>query len=247
MKNPLERRGLYIVKDAPVVNFSTLEKSIADGDKTVTLNVLKDAKKNEKISDGEYDELHEKYTERLEFENNRLENELHIDSLTGFSNNVEASLDNLIGELNPEGPELRESTSTIDALALVYMDLDKFKVVNDTYGHPVGDQVLMAFAEKMKSVVKRTDILFRSNRRGDEFAIIFPIKNNRTDEVLEKLFQRLYKKLNDVMVSPGKGIKPIKIRASMGYTILRKGEKATAQELIERADSKMYDDKNRTK
>ena len=57
-----------------------------------------------------------------------------------------------------------------DGLTLILMDLDHFKRINDTYGHPVGDRVLQAFAEVLSRCIRRTDIAFRLG--GDEFALL---------------------------------------------------------------------------
>ncbi|MGL4204996.1 MAG: GGDEF domain-containing protein, partial [Aeromonadaceae bacterium] len=57
-----------------------------------------------------------------------------------------------------------------DGLTLLLMDLDHFKQVNDTYGHPVGDKVLKAFADVLSRCIRRTDIAFRLG--GDEFALL---------------------------------------------------------------------------
>ncbi|MFG6430544.1 PAS domain S-box protein [Roseateles sp. LYH14W] len=59
-----------------------------------------------------------------------------------------------------------------EGLALLYVDLDRFKPVNDTYGHPMGDALLKAFAERLKSLVRPTDVVARLG--GDEFAIVLP-------------------------------------------------------------------------
>ncbi len=68
-------------------------------------------------------------------------------------------------------------------LALLMLDLDKFKPVNDTYGHPVGDAVLIEVANQMRGICRETDVIARLG--GDEFAIIMPDLDNK-----EKLFHR---------------------------------------------------------
>ena len=57
-----------------------------------------------------------------------------------------------------------------NGLTLLLLDLDHFKQINDTYGHPVGDQVLANFAEVLTRCIRRTDMAFRLG--GDEFALL---------------------------------------------------------------------------
>lgn len=61
-------------------------------------------------------------------------------------------------------------TAECTSVAVLYVDLDRFKAVNDTFGHPVGDQLLCAAAQRMCSCVRQTDLVARLG--GDEFAII---------------------------------------------------------------------------
>ena len=63
-----------------------------------------------------------------------------------------------------------------------YLDLDHFKAVNDTFGHPVGDKLLEAVAARIKSVVRRSDTIARLG--GDEFAIIQRVSNIPRDAIL---------------------------------------------------------------
>lgn len=83
--------------------------------------------------------------------------------------------DPLTGLLNRQGLEtyLEQGHDTHeDGLALLYIDLDRFKPVNDTYGHPMGDALLQAFAERLRKLVRPTDVVARLG--GDEFAIVLP-------------------------------------------------------------------------
>jgi diguanylate cyclase (GGDEF)-like protein/PAS domain S-box-containing protein len=85
-----------------------------------------------------------------------------------------AQRDALTGLLNRAGFEsaLSEPHNAGLSLALLYIDLDHFKPVNDTYGHPVGDEVLKRFAERLSHLVRPTDLVARLG--GDEFAIAVP-------------------------------------------------------------------------
>lgn len=71
--------------------------------------------------------------------------------------------------------------------ALIYLDLDKFKPVNDTLGHNIGDLVLMAIAQRLQSAVRESDTVARIG--GDEFVVLLPVIESRLDAstVAEKI------------------------------------------------------------
>ena len=89
-----------------------------------------------------------------------------------------ASTDPLTGALNRRtflevaARELSRARRTDSPLSLVMLDLDHFKRVNDTYGHPVGDRVLQRFAEVVRSQLREEDILVRYG--GEEFCVLLP-------------------------------------------------------------------------
>ena len=90
-----------------------------------------------------------------------------VDSLTGLGNHraFQESLDRLLEQCHQTGVPL----------ALILIDLDDFKLVNDSAGHSVGDELLAEFGQILTSVLRRGDQAFRVG--GDEFALILP----RTD------------------------------------------------------------------
>lgn len=89
-----------------------------------------------------------------------------------------AEMDGLTGLLNRNGLMdslsrlLQEASGTGELVSVLMMDLDKFKSVNDTYGHISGDRVLMLFAEMMRGVLRQKDAVGRIG--GDEFAAVLP-------------------------------------------------------------------------
>jgi diguanylate cyclase (GGDEF)-like protein len=85
-----------------------------------------------------------------------------LDALTGLS--TRASLHERLGEL------LAETRRGHASIAVLYIDLDKFKMVNDTLGHPVGDALLIKVAERLRKAARAGDIVARLG--GDEFAIV---------------------------------------------------------------------------
>ncbi len=117
--------------------------------------------------------------------------------------------------------------------ALLYMDLDQFKYVNDTFGHQSGDRLLLATARRLAAALRRTDVLGRLG--GDEFGVILP------DTGLEdacKVARHLLAALR-----PGDGAEPA-VGASIGIVAFPlHGERAG--DLLARADMAMYAAKER--
>src|SRR4030095_2562045 len=77
---------------------------------------------------------------------------------------------------------IAQSPRTGKSLAVLYMDLDHFKDVNDTLGHPVGDLLLQSVAARLKAIVRETDTVARFG--GDEFALIATGLAEPTDAAL---------------------------------------------------------------
>src|SRR4029453_11082727 len=72
-------------------------------------------------------------------------------------------------------------------LAAIMMDIDHFKRINDTYGHPVGDEVIRAVAERVRFVARDTDLLGRYG--GEEFALVPPERGQAAAKLAERLRQ----------------------------------------------------------
>ncbi len=122
------------------------------------------------------------------------------------------------------------------AVVLHWIDLDRFKDVNDTLGHPVGDALLKAVAERLRSSVRKTDFLARLG--GDEFAIIQMGAGRR--EQCEQLARRVLHALSKPFHILGHSVS---LSASIG--IVRAPEHGTtADELMKRADIALYDVKS---
>ena len=116
-------------------------------------------------------------------------------------------------------------------LALMYMDLDNFKVINDTHGHQTGDAVLRLVADSMRSSVRHADVVGRLG--GDEFAVLMP----ETDAALaDAAAKRLIAGLRNVF----KGTP--NVTASIGVVSCAATD-ASTDDLLRRADQAMYDAK----
>ena len=113
------------------------------------------------MSDGGWLTTHEDITERRRAEKEIVHLARH-DPLTGLANRAEFN-----ARLEEATKRLKRNGGTI---AVMMLDLDKFKAVNDTLGHPAGDQLLVEVARRLKASVRETDVLARLG--GDEFAIV---------------------------------------------------------------------------
>ncbi len=117
---------------------------------------------------------------------------------------------------------------------LVLIDLDKFKSINDTYGHETGDKALLRFAEALKEISASSDICARMS--GDEFVIIFSdLPVEKAEEKLEILKDKLASREEEV---PG-------IEFSYGIISITPETRSTAESLFKSADKKMYYYKNK--
>lgn len=121
------------------------------------------------------------------------------------------------------------------ALSLIYFDLDHFKKVNDTYGHNVGDEILRDVSKRVKSAIRKDDILCRFG--GEEFVILLPATDAKTAyELAERIRQDVE---SEAFPSEGHIIKQT---ISLGVSQLNPTMK-TPHELLEDADQKLYQSK----
>ena len=114
--------------------------------------------------------------------------------------------------------------------AVVMIDLDRFKAVNDTLGHAAGDEVLKQVADRLRGAIRYTDVAAR--RGGDEFAVLLSSVADGT--AAEAVARRIHERLCEPMVIGGQ---EVTIGASLGVTIL---EEFTATDALETADRAMY-------
>jgi diguanylate cyclase (GGDEF)-like protein len=118
---------------------------------------------------------------------------------------------------------------------LVILDLDKFKPVNDNYGHHVGDEVLVAFSRTLTERCRSSDILARLG--GDEFALIMPAYEGDIDLWFEDVMAQFREK--QLQLNGGEGIKPA-CSISAGSTVLDEKSAAEAKVLMQKVDEKLY-------
>ena len=119
------------------------------------------------------------------------------------------------------------------SFAVLIIDIDNFKVINDTYGHGFGDEFLKEFAKLLDKTFRREDIVARYG--GDEFAVILPYTSQ--EEAL-RTANRLLQELEEFSVRAPDG-KPVKVTVSIGIAVYPlHGE--SARELFMVADNMMY-------
>jgi diguanylate cyclase (GGDEF)-like protein/PAS domain S-box-containing protein len=147
-----------------------------------------------------------------------------------------AERDPLTGLLNRAGFEQRlqqqRAQGEGDELALLYIDLDHFKAINDTLGHAAGDQLLQGLAARLQRAVRSTDLVARLG--GDEFAILLAgvcdraIAKEVGDKVLATVSRPFHLEGQTRQVS-----------ASIGVAVLPR-EQASVVELLREADARLY-------
>lgn len=123
------------------------------------------------------------------------------------------------------------------SLAVLMIDIDLFKSVNDTYGHNVGDQILKIFAERLRESLRPTDLVARFG--GEEFTVILPdVTKERAHMVAERLRRSIAQ--DPITCSTDDGC--LKITTSIGGAMID-FEPHTVQEALERADKMLYEAK----
>ena len=123
---------------------------------------------------------------------------------------------------------------------MILIDLDKFKEINDTYGHVVGDDALINAAKLLRGSCKRkSDYVARLG--GDEFVIIGQCEDVAA---VDMIIERMHGVIERFNIISGK---PYKLQFSAGYTVYDGNGQATLDKLISEADDKMYEIKKAKK
>lgn len=122
-------------------------------------------------------------------------------------------------------------------LAVLMIDLDKFKEVNDTYGHEQGDNVLKNFAKSIKSGLRKTDTFGRYG--GEEFLVILPLKDSTSPEQLMSVIKR-YKAASKKISRSGKSRNEDWLTFSGGCIMVDKNIPISVDEIIRLADENLY-------
>lgn len=161
-------------------------------------------------------------SEDLDRANQRLEHLARVDALTGCLNHrafyEQMQLD------------LARRSRGGEAISLLVLDVDHFKLVNDHHGHPVGDEVLRAIGTALRSSVRPGDVVGRTG--GEEFAVLLP---DTTSDVAVEIGERLR---HAVATADG----PVDVTISVGLAVVPP-RGWTASELMRTADAALYEAK----
>jgi len=152
-----------------------------------------------------------------------LQHQAHYDSLTGLANRA------LFRERVDEA--LSEASADGTSVAVLFIDLDDFKTVNDTMGHAAGDTLLVEVARRIDGSVRDRDVAARLG--GDEFAVL--VHGAQHDAAVRAIADRILLALGDAIIIEGHSVIP---QASIG--IATQSGTTTAAELMQQADVAMY-------
>jgi len=119
-------------------------------------------------------------------------------------------------------------------LALAIIDLDKFKSINDTYGHPAGDAILVQTVRAITAAIRQGDLLARSG--GDEFMLILPRTNA---EGARAIAERVRSGIELTRFRHRRDLPPVRMSASIGVAVAPDARTDRA-DLIKRADDFLY-------
>ncbi|WP_138503685.1 EAL domain-containing protein [Nostoc sp. PA-18-2419] len=132
---------------------------------------------------------------------------------------------------------LPNATRNGESLAVIFLDLDRFKVINDTLGHTLGDKLLQNVAQRLKDSLRKGDTVARWG--GDEFTILLPRVNNI--EEVTQVAQRILQTLEDAFHLQEH---ELYISASLGIALLDRNS-PDAETLIQHADTALYHAKDK--
>ena len=198
----------------------------ADGS-VATINELPDGRlilqRKKKLAEGGWVSTHEDITARRRAEE-KVRELATTDTLTGLANRFafRQRLDQCLAEVNRK----------LGKFAIFYLDLDRFKAVNDSLGHPLGDNLLKAVSERIVSVVRAEDTVARLG--GDEFAVIQRVANTLADPA--RLADRLIAAVGEPYLIDGAAVA---IGVSISISVAPK-DGVVVDELIRAADVALY-------
>lgn len=174
--------------------------------------------------------LHQQLAEQraeLETLNVQLADQARTDPLTGLGNRLRMQEDLEV---------LRARTERYGQIyCAILLDIDFFKLYNDNYGHPAGDEVLRRVADAIKSQCRSGDTAYRYG--GEEFLIILPEQNLETGAAIAERLRQTVEKLDilhEAKTPPGV------VTISLGLSVLEPGTNKTPETLLKKADNALY-------
>jgi diguanylate cyclase (GGDEF)-like protein/PAS domain S-box-containing protein len=227
---PKSQADFFVKKDREALkNTSQIlikEEKISSKNRTLVLSTKKLPILNEKGEPGYLLGISEDITDKKQMEKT-IQKIAYYDEITNLPNR------NLFKDRFNIAAELAKRNNK--KMMITMIDFDKFKEINDTYGHDIGDKLLKSFADRIKKIIRKTDTFARFG--GDEFEMILSDFNNKDD--MEKFSQKIIDAFNEPFnVEKLK----LKIKGSMGVAVYP-DDALKKPDLVKFADIAMYDAK----
>jgi diguanylate cyclase (GGDEF)-like protein/PAS domain S-box-containing protein len=220
MRDPTDHVTLKVrqrCKDGKTIDVDLLGHRVRLGDRTVLSYTCHDTS------------LHARFESRLLEKQQHLDHLAHHDPLTGLPNRL------FLAAHLPEALQVAAQNEQI--LAVLFLDLDRFKHINDSRGHETGDQLLKAVAQRLRDTLRGEDIVIRMG--GDEFVVI--MKSVRDAEDVHEAARRITDSLSSPVIVNGQ---PLVTSASIGVSLFPR-DGADMGELLRHSDTAMYQAKER--
>ncbi|MEM6589557.1 MAG: GGDEF domain-containing protein [Pseudomonadota bacterium] len=206
--------GFGISVITAVSDYALTGKDFAVTDLTVEMLYLVEAKT------AVMKELHHLNT-RLETAKVEAEERALTDTLTGLGNRRALRL------------AMSQLSAKETGFAMLHIDLDHFKAVNDTFGHAAGDAVLLGVSDRLRSATRVEDTVIRQG--GDEFTVVLP--GVTEGGIVSKLAERLVREIEKPVIF---GDQELHVSASIGISIADDATVADVDEIMEQADTALY-------
>lgn len=176
----------------------------------------------------------------LEDANKRLSQNAITDALTGLYNRQ-----GFVEKIDKGLPDTKKYSTN----AIVYIDFDNFKYYNDTFGHDVGDEILVTFAGLVEEILGDNGYAVRYG--GDEFVVVMPGKTEKVAvtfaKKLLKSFVKINKRVREVIPANAEIPKEKELSASIGISTFEKCDDLSVHEALNQADEALYCVKRTTK
>jgi diguanylate cyclase (GGDEF)-like protein/PAS domain S-box-containing protein len=220
MRDPTDHVTLKVrqrCKDGKIIDVDLLGHRVRLGDRTLLSYTCHDTT------------LRARFESRLLEKQQRLDHLAHHDQLTGLPNRL------FLAAHLPAALEVAAQTGQI--LAVLFLDLDRFKHINDSRGHDTGDQLLKAVSQRLRDTLRGEDIVIRMG--GDEFVVI--MKSVSDAEDVNEAARRITESLASPVIVNGQ---PLITTASIGVSLFPR-DGADMGELLRHSDTAMYQAKER--
>ncbi|TYK65710.1 putative bifunctional diguanylate cyclase/phosphodiesterase [Colwellia echini] len=213
----------YTTKGKLIDVRATCTATMKDGKAIKLTGIFQDISEEKSIQ-----RILKKSNRELEQVNIKLERNANYDALTGLPNR------NLLADRMQQ--TIERSNRKHNSFAIAFIDLDRFKEINDTYGHSFGDELLCSIAEQFQHSMRSCDTLARFG--GDEFVMILDELHSPDECAI--ILTRILDSVSQTLMLKNKAIQ---VSASIGVTIYPQ-DNSNSDQLIRHADQAMYIAKN---